>query len=180
MELGATLVEHRAPDELPGRDLSAILLAEMWVLHRDYADRADRYRPAIRELVDASSTATDAGAYICAQRRRAAFTEEWEDWFARHGVDLVLEPTSPLVADVRGKGYDPGHAGGEGDPLIAFTSTWDLTGSPVATLPTGVGRSSGLPVSVSLIARRGAEAPLVQAAIGLQEHALPPFTAPAR
>lgn len=179
-ELGAKLVEHRAPDELPGRDLSAVLLAEMWVLHRDFAARADRYRPAIRELVDASSTATDAGAYICAQRRRAAFTEEWEDWFARHGVDLVLEPTAPLVADVRGKGYDPGHAGGEGDPLIAFTSTWDLTGSPVATLPTGVGRSSGLPVSVSLIARRGAEAPLVQAAIDLQEHALPPFTAPAR
>jgi aspartyl-tRNA(Asn)/glutamyl-tRNA(Gln) amidotransferase subunit A len=180
MELGATLVEHRAPDELPGRDLSAILLAEMWVLHRNYADRADRYRPAIRELVDACSTATDTGAYIRAQQRRAAFTEEWDDWFARHGVDLVLEPTSPLVAHVRGKGYEPGHAGGEGDPLIAFTSTWDLTGSPVATLPTGVGRRTGLPVSVSLIAPRGAELPLVQAAIDLQEHTLPPPTAPAR
>lgn len=160
--------------------MSAILLAEMWVLHRDYADRADRYRPAIRELVDASSTATDAVAYIGAQQRRATFTAEWEDWFARHGVDLVLEPTSALVADVRGEGYDPGHAGGEGDPLIAFTSTWDLTGSPVATLPAGVGRRSGLPVSVSLIAPRGAEGPLVQAAIDLQEHALPPPTAPAR
>jgi aspartyl-tRNA(Asn)/glutamyl-tRNA(Gln) amidotransferase subunit A len=178
MELGATLVEDRAPDELPGRDLSAILLAEMWVLHCDYADRADRYRPAIRELVDAGSAATDAVAYLRAQQRRAAFTAEWEDWFARTGVDLVLEPTAPVVAHVRGKGYDPGHAGGEGDPLIAFTSTWDLTGFPVATLPAGVGRRSGLPVSVSLIAARGAEGPLVQAAIDLQEHALPPPTAP--
>ena len=178
LELGATLVEHRAPDELPGRDLSAILLAEMWVLHRRYADRADRYRPAIRELVDACSTATDVVAYIEAQQRRAAFTAEWESWFARHGVDLLLEPTSALTAHIRGKGYESGHAGGEGDPLIAFTSTWDLTGSPVATLPAGVGRRSGLPVSVSLIAPRGAEGPLVQAAIDLQEHALPPPTTP--
>jgi aspartyl-tRNA(Asn)/glutamyl-tRNA(Gln) amidotransferase subunit A len=180
MELGAAIVEHRAPDELPGGDLSAILLAEMSVLHRDYADRADRYRPAIRELVDASNAATDVVAYIRAQERRAAFTAEWDDWFARNSVDLVLEPTAPVVAHVRGKGYDPGHAGGEGDPLIAFTSTWDLTGSPVATLPAGVGRRSGLPVSVSLIAPRGAEGLLVQAAIDLQEHALPPPTAPSR
>jgi hypothetical protein len=42
-----------------------------------------------------------------------------------------------------------------------------------------LGRRSGLPVSVSLIASRGAEGPLVQAAIDLQEHALPPPTAPA-
>jgi aspartyl-tRNA(Asn)/glutamyl-tRNA(Gln) amidotransferase subunit A len=179
-ELGATLAEHRAPDELPGRDLSAILLAEMWVFHRHHSERADRYRPAIREIVDACRTATDAVEYIRAQQRRAAFTAEWEDWFSRHGVDLVLEPTSALVAHVRGEGYDPGHAGGEGDPLIAFTSTWDLTGFPVATLPAGIGRGSGLPVSVSLIAPRGAEEPLVQAAIDLQEHALAPPIAPVR
>jgi aspartyl-tRNA(Asn)/glutamyl-tRNA(Gln) amidotransferase subunit A len=179
-DLGALLVEHRAPDELPGSDLSAILLTEMWVYHRAFADRADRYRPAIREIVEAASTATDAVAYLDAQQRRAAFTAEWEDWFARHGVDLVLEPTSALVAQVRGEGYDPGHAGGEGDPLIAFTSTWDLTGFPVATLPAGVGRRSGLPVSVSLIAPRGAEEPLVQAAIDLQEHALAPPAAQGR
>jgi aspartyl-tRNA(Asn)/glutamyl-tRNA(Gln) amidotransferase subunit A len=176
--LGATLVERPAPAELPGPDMSAVLLAEMWAFHRDHAERSDRYRPSIRELVDASSSATDALEYIGAQRRRAAFTAEWEDWFARHGVDLVLEPTSALTAHVRGKGYDAGHAGGEGDPLIAFTSTWDLTGFPVASLPAGVGSRSGLPAGVSLVAPRGAEGPLVQAAIDLQEHALPPPIAP--
>jgi aspartyl-tRNA(Asn)/glutamyl-tRNA(Gln) amidotransferase subunit A len=61
--------------------------------------------------------------------------------------------------------------------LIAFTSTWDLTGFPVAAIPAGLGSRSRLPVGVSLVARRGAEVPLVQAAIDLQEHALP---APAR
>jgi aspartyl-tRNA(Asn)/glutamyl-tRNA(Gln) amidotransferase subunit A len=172
-ELGARVVEHPAPAELAGAHMSVILLAEMWVLHRGYADCAERYRPSIRELVDAGSRSIEAARYVSAQEARAAFTAEWEHWLDGHGVDLVLEPTAPVVAQARGEGYDPGHAGGEGDPLIAFTSTWDLTGFPVAALPAGLGRRCGLPVGVSLVARTGAEEPLVQAAIDLQEHALP-------
>jgi aspartyl-tRNA(Asn)/glutamyl-tRNA(Gln) amidotransferase subunit A len=49
-----------------------------------------------------------------------------------------------------------------------------MVGFPAVALPAGVGRSSGLPVGVSLIAPRGAEAPLVQAGIDLQEHELEP------
>ena len=79
-----------------------------------------------------------------------------------------------MVAEPRGKGYDVGHEGGEGDPLIAFTATWDLTGFPVASLPAGLGAHSGLPVGVSLVAPRGAEASVIQAAIDLQEHVLAP------
>jgi aspartyl-tRNA(Asn)/glutamyl-tRNA(Gln) amidotransferase subunit A len=176
--LGAAVVEHSAPDELPPAHMTTILLAEMWVFHRDHADRIERYRPSIRELVEASGAGTDAAAYIEAQQRRAAFTAAWERWLDHHGVDLVLEPTVPLVAELRGAGYDPGHAGGEGDPLIALTSTWDLTGFPVAALPAGLGPRSGLPVGVSLIARRGAEAAVVQAAIDLQEHELLPPVPP--
>jgi aspartyl-tRNA(Asn)/glutamyl-tRNA(Gln) amidotransferase subunit A len=173
-QLGARVVERRAPQELPAGEMSAVLLAEMGVLHQHYADRIHHYRPAIRELVEASHTASDAATYIRAQERRAAFTAEWENWFADHDIDLLLEPTAPVVAHVRGKGYERGHAGGEGDPLISLTSTWDLTGFPAAALPAGVGRRTGLPVGISLMAPRGAESPLVQAAIDLQEHALPP------
>lgn len=172
--LGASLVEHPAPAELPASYMTTVLLSEMRVLHRDYADRVGHYRASIRELVEASSEMTDAAAYIGAQERRAAFTAEWEGWFIGHGVDLLLEPTVPLVAPVRGAGYEPGHAGGEGDPLIALTSTWDLTGFPVAALPAGLGARSELPVSVSLVAPRGAEQRLIQAAMDLQERALPP------
>ena len=111
--LGARLAEQPAPHELPAEDMTTILLTEMGVLHRDHADRADRYRPSIRELVDAGAAATDAASYIRAQERRAAFTAEWEAWFAAQGVDLLLEPIVPIVAQVRGKGYEVGHAGGE-------------------------------------------------------------------
>lgn len=173
--LGATVVEHPAPIELPADQMSAVLLAEMWAFHREFADRADRYRASIRELVDAARTANDAAAYIQAQQGRDAFTAEWEGWFAEHGVDFLLEPTVPVVAPPRGDGYDPGHAGGQGDPLISLTATWDLTGFPVAALPVDVGRRTRLPVGVSLVGPRGVEAALVQAAIDLQEHALTPL-----
>jgi aspartyl-tRNA(Asn)/glutamyl-tRNA(Gln) amidotransferase subunit A len=171
--LGAAVVERSAPRDPPISDMTTVLLTEMWVLHREYADRADRYRPAIRELVDAASNATDAIAYIRAQERRADFTAEWEQWFADQGVDVLLEPTVPTVAHVRGQGYDPGHTGGEADPLIALTATWDLTGFPVAALPAGLGQRSGLPVGVSLVAPRGHEVAVIQAATDLQQHALP-------
>jgi aspartyl-tRNA(Asn)/glutamyl-tRNA(Gln) amidotransferase subunit A len=78
----------------------------------------------------------------------------------------VLEPTLPIVPYERGPGYDRGHAGGPGDPMIALTALWDMTGMPVATLP------AAWNVGISLIAPRGLEAPLIQAAIDLQEHKL--------
>ena len=79
----------------------------------------------------------------------------------------MLEPTLPIVPYGRGPGYDRGHAGGPGDPMIALTALWDLTGMPVAALP--VTWETG----ISLIAPRGHEAQLIAAAIDLQESALP-------
>jgi hypothetical protein len=145
--LGATVVERAAPRDLPMSDMMTVLLTEMWVLHKEYEDRADRYRPAIRDLVDAARNATDATAYILAQERRADLTAEWEQWFAAQGVDVLLEPTVQTVAHVRGQGYDPGHTGGEADPLIALTATWDLTGFPVAALPAALASVAGSPLA---------------------------------
>jgi aspartyl-tRNA(Asn)/glutamyl-tRNA(Gln) amidotransferase subunit A len=151
-----------------------ILLTEVWAQHRAHAAGHDRYRPAIAELVEASRGFTDAAAYLAAQERRAAGTAAWEAWFSEHDVDLVLEPTLPIEPYGRGPGYDRGHAGGPGDPMIALTALWDLTGMPVASLP--VSWSAG----VSLIGPRGGEADLIQAAIDLQEHELgvPAWTPP--
>ena len=106
-------------------------------------------------------------------------TAQWRAWFAEHGVDLLLEATVPLTAPARGHGYDSGNLGGEGDPLIVLTSTWNFTGFPVVALPAGLGARSGLPVGVSLIGPPDAEPLLVQAAIDLQEHELPPLRLPA-
>ena len=164
--LGAAVVELAAPWRLCWDDLTAILLTEAWAHHARYAARNDRYRPAIAEFVEAAATFTDAQAYLAAQERRARGAAAWEDWFRANDVDLVLEPTLPIVPYERGPGYDRGHAGGAGDPLIALTALWNMTGMPVASLPVSWS------VGVSLIAPRGHEAELTAAAIDLQAHAL--------
>jgi aspartyl-tRNA(Asn)/glutamyl-tRNA(Gln) amidotransferase subunit A len=172
--LGARVISATAPWELDWSDLSTILSTEVWAQHRAYADRHERYRPAIAEFVELSRRFTDAAPYLAAQGRRAAGAAAWEAWLSGHGVDLVLEPTLPIEPYGRGPGYDPGHAGGPGDPMIALTAMWDLTGMPVASLP--VSWSAG----ISLIGVRGGEAGLIQAAIDLQEHELgvPHWTPP--
>ena len=101
-------------------------------------------------------------------------TEGWRAWFAEHRIDALLEPTVPMTAQVRGDGYDPGHLGGEGDPLIAFTATWNFARFPVVTLSAGLGPRTGLPVGASFIAPPDAEPLLVQIAIDLQASELPP------
>src|SRR6185437_9425089 len=100
----------------------------------------------------------------------------WERWMAQEGVDLMLEATIPTPAPPRTLGYAPELPAP--DPHILLTFPWNVTGFPVAALPAGVGARSGLPVGVSLIAPRGAEAAVVQAGIDLQEHALAPPVAP--
>jgi aspartyl-tRNA(Asn)/glutamyl-tRNA(Gln) amidotransferase subunit A len=173
-QLGARVVELASPWSLNWDDLTSVLLTEVWEYHRAHADRHDRYRPAIAEGIEAARNFTSAIPYIEAQRRRAQGTAAWEDWFKANRIDFVLEPTLPIVPYARGSGYERGHAGGAGDPLIALTALWDMTGMPVASLPVGPH------VGVSLIAPRGREASLIQAAIDLQEHALPTpvWTAP--
>jgi aspartyl-tRNA(Asn)/glutamyl-tRNA(Gln) amidotransferase subunit A len=164
--LGARIVELPEPWTFDWDDLSWVLMAEVWSYHRAHAGRHDRYRPQVAEFIEAARHFTDAQAYLAAQMRRAQGTAAWEDWFAEHRIDAVLEPTLPILPLERGIGYERGHPAGPGDPLIALTALWDMTGVPVVALPVTWS------VGVSLTARRGHEAPLTQIAIDLQEHAL--------
>jgi aspartyl-tRNA(Asn)/glutamyl-tRNA(Gln) amidotransferase subunit A len=164
--LGASVVELPAPWTFDWEDLSWILMAEVWAYHRAHADRHDLYREQIAEFIEVARNFTNAQGYLAAQMRRAQGTAAWEQWFAERGIDAVLEPTLPILPLVRGVGYERGHAAGPGDPLIALTALWDMTGMPVVSLPVTWS------VGMSLIAPRGAEAALTQIAIDLQEHAL--------
>ena len=140
-------------------------MAEVWAYHRSHAERHDRYRPQVAEFIEAARNFTDAQGYLAAQMRRSQGTAAWERWFAEHGVDAVLEPTLPILPLQRGLGYERGHPAGPGDPLIALTALWDMTGMPVACAP-------GQLVGRRLADRAaGDEAALTQVAIDLQEHA---------
>ena len=164
--LGARIVELPVPWTFDWDDLSWVLMAEVWAYHRAHADRHDRYRPQVAEFIETARTFTDAQAYLAAQMRRSRGTAAWERWFGQNAVDIVLEPTLPILPPERGGGYERGHPAGPGDPMIALTALWDMTGMPVVSLPVTWS------VGISLIAPRGREAALAQTAIDLQDHAL--------
>jgi aspartyl-tRNA(Asn)/glutamyl-tRNA(Gln) amidotransferase subunit A len=170
--LGATIIDAPAPDtELDLGDVFlALLTADMLAWHRPLLEEArDRYRPSIRELLEyAEKRAMTAVEYADAQWRRMEATAAWSDWLAAERIDAVLEPTVPIVAPPRGHGYDEFFTD-EGLQYIALTHMWDWTGFPVASLPSGVGRRSGLPVGVSLIGAAGTEVALLEMGIAVQD-----------
>jgi aspartyl-tRNA(Asn)/glutamyl-tRNA(Gln) amidotransferase subunit A len=152
--LAALPAERVEPPPPPARlDVLAeyldLVLTEMLVWHRRFDGLRDAYRFANRaRLEHAEQRAMTAEEYIAGQDGRAEDTAAWCDWLAEHRIDAVVEPTIPIVAPVRGSGYDEPF--GDLDDL-SLTYYWDWTGFPVVALPSGVGRRSELPVSVSLI-----------------------------
>ena len=144
-----------------------LVLTEMMVWHRRFDDLRGEYRFANRaRLEHAEQRAMTAEQYLAGQNGRAEDTASWCDWLAEHRIDAVVEPTIPIVAPVRGSGYDEPF--GDLDDL-SLTFYWDWTGFPVVALPSGVGQRSGLPVSVSLIGGPGADWDLLAWGAELQD-----------
>jgi aspartyl-tRNA(Asn)/glutamyl-tRNA(Gln) amidotransferase subunit A len=148
-------------------DFFDLVLTEMLVYHRRFDDRRDGYRPSNRgRLEHAERRAMTAEEYIALQVARTEDTNAWRDWFAEHRIDAVVEPTIPIVAPLRGSGYDEVF----GDVAdLSLTHYWDWTGFPVVSLPSGVGRHSGLPVSVSLVGAPGFDWDLLAWGAALQD-----------
>jgi Asp-tRNA(Asn)/Glu-tRNA(Gln) amidotransferase A subunit family amidase len=144
-----------------------LVLTEMLPYHRRFDARRGDYRPAIRaRLEHAEERAMTAEEYVAGQTGRAEDTAVWVDWLDEHRVDAIVEPTIPIVAPLRGRGYDETFA--DLDDL-SLTYYWDWTGFPVVALPSGVGSRSGLPVSVSLIGGPGSEWDLLSWGAALQD-----------
>jgi aspartyl-tRNA(Asn)/glutamyl-tRNA(Gln) amidotransferase subunit A len=165
--LGAEVVEAPAPGlpDAVGEDFVDVLTTEMLVYHRRFDAHRVEYRPSLREWVETGERrAMSAEDYVAAQRRRLETSGAWAGWLAEHRIDALLEPTIPVVAPLRGEGYD--HAGTD-YALISLTHLWDWTGFPVAALPAGVG-SAGLPVGVSLIGPAGTDWDLLALGEALQ------------
>jgi aspartyl-tRNA(Asn)/glutamyl-tRNA(Gln) amidotransferase subunit A len=167
-ELPGERIEHPPP---PARlDVLAeffdLVLTEMLVWHRRFQDRWEEYRYSNRaRLEHAAERAMTAEEYFAGQVRRMEDAAAWCDWLAEHGVDAIVEPTLPIVAPLRGRGYE--EPWGDVDDL-SLTHYWDWTGFPVVALPSGVGNRSGLPVSVSLIGAPGSDWDLLAWGAALQ------------
>ncbi len=170
--LGATIVEPSPPATSldVGQLFLEVVATDMLAWHAPLlAEHRDAYRPSIRDLLEFAETRAMTGTeYAQAQWERLAAADAWTDWLAAERIDAVLEPTVPIVAPKRGHGYDAFFTD-EAIAYIAFTYMWDWTGFPVVALPSGVGRRSGMPVSVSLVGAFGAEEALLRMGITLQD-----------
>jgi aspartyl-tRNA(Asn)/glutamyl-tRNA(Gln) amidotransferase subunit A len=150
-----------------GIEFLDVVCAEMLAYHRRFDDRREDYRPSTRGFLEhGEQRAMSAEDYVAAQFRRAETTAVWRDWLADNRSDALVEPTVPIVARPRGHGYDRAFTD---VAEISLTHYWDWTGFPVVALPSGVGRRSGLPVSVSLIGPPGSEWDLLAAGAALQD-----------
>jgi len=169
-ELGAELIDPPPPGGLDlGSDFLDVLSTDMLGHHRRFGTDRVLLRTAIRELLEYAEQRAMTGAeYGDTQLRRTELAAEWVDWLADQRIDAVIEPTVPIVAPLRGHGYDTFFTD-EAIDYIRFTHYWNWTGFPVAALPSGVGSVSGLPVGVSLIGAPGAEWRLLGLGIELQE-----------
>jgi aspartyl-tRNA(Asn)/glutamyl-tRNA(Gln) amidotransferase subunit A len=166
--LGAVLVEAPLPPVslAIGDDFLEVLDVELLVFHRRFDGRRSGYRPSLREWIDgAEARYSSAERYVDAQRARRETTAGFAGWLARERIDALVEPTVPGVAPLRGDGYE--HAGSDYE-LISLTHYWNWLGLPVVALPAGLGSSSGLPVSVSLIGPAGSDWELLDVGIQLQ------------
>jgi aspartyl-tRNA(Asn)/glutamyl-tRNA(Gln) amidotransferase subunit A len=166
---GAAIVEPPAPSVGfdVGGDFINTLATDMYAYHRRFDDQVDQYRPALREWLEFGESVAGTGAtYAAMATRRRSMTAAWAAWIDEHDITALIEPTIPAVAPVRGDGYD--HLGTDAD-MISLTHFWNWTGFPVVALPAGLGVSSGLPVSVSLIGPAATDWQLLDLAAELQD-----------
>jgi Asp-tRNA(Asn)/Glu-tRNA(Gln) amidotransferase A subunit family amidase len=145
---------------------STLFMHEVANVHRElFVENADLYGEDVRIKIERCLAVADADAEA-AVRRRADYREHMEE--ALQGLDLLVTPTLPVIAPRIGEGR-PGDLGVR-EALISRTYPFNLLGWPALALPCGAAED-GMPASVQLVGRAGADA-LVLAAGRLLEAAL--------
>jgi aspartyl-tRNA(Asn)/glutamyl-tRNA(Gln) amidotransferase subunit A len=171
-ELAEPLVRARveAADELfPGarridfpipEGTTPLFMREIADIHRDlYAEYAELYGDNIRPKIDRCLAVTDAEATAAAAARA---DYEHRALAALDGLDLLLCPTLGFVpppADVDELAVR--------DAVVRFTYPFNLLGWPALALPCGTAEQ-GLPASLQIVGRSGADALVLAAGRALE------------
>jgi aspartyl-tRNA(Asn)/glutamyl-tRNA(Gln) amidotransferase subunit A len=165
VEEAASRFPHRRPLDVPRGDVSgSAFMREVADVHRElFAEYADLYGSDVRRKVERCLAVSDA-EYERALAERAAFRERFEE--AVGHVDLLLTPTLALVAPPLGAREDDVLR----ERILERTYPINVVGWPALALPCGTAED-GLPASVQLVGRPGADA-LVLAAGELLEREL--------
>jgi aspartyl-tRNA(Asn)/glutamyl-tRNA(Gln) amidotransferase subunit A len=143
--LGAVPVEFPLPE-----GTTQVFMREVADVHRDlYSEHAELYGENIRPKIERCLAVTEAEA-AAAAHARGEYEQRALD--ALDGVDLLVTPTLrrvPPPADVDELAVR--------EELIRFTYPFNLLGWPALALPCGLAEE-GLPASVQVVGRKGADA----------------------
>jgi len=141
-----------------------LFMREVGDVHRAlFPDNAEAYGAEVRRKIERCLEVSDGDAEAAGKTR-----EVYRDHVAElaDGFDLIVTPTLPIVAPPVAEAENDAFR----DQLTKFTYPINVLGRPALALPCGPAED-GLPASVQLIGRPGADA-LVLAAGGLLETAL--------
>jgi aspartyl-tRNA(Asn)/glutamyl-tRNA(Gln) amidotransferase subunit A len=165
VEEAATLFTHRRALDLPFPDgVMTLFMREVADVHRGlFPDHADDYGDDVRAKLELAFEVTAAEAEEAARLREAYRTRILE---LTEGLDLILTPTLRLVAPPAGVGDLAVRT-----HMTRFTAPFNVLGWPALALPCGPAED-GLPASIQLVGRPGADA-LVLAAGELLERSYP-------
>ncbi|MDR6912934.1 aspartyl-tRNA(Asn)/glutamyl-tRNA(Gln) amidotransferase subunit A [Rhodococcus fascians] len=143
---------------------NVLMLAEAHEIHRDtLSNHWKQYGRGARWVFSAGSSISSAD-YLRARRLQRVLMAAVDALFDVNGVDVVLAATNhvgaPLIDHINPlnpASYLPS----------MHTTAWSVTGHPVVTLPIGLD-SNGMPLSMSLIARRGRDRDAIRVAAAFQ------------
>jgi aspartyl-tRNA(Asn)/glutamyl-tRNA(Gln) amidotransferase subunit A len=154
---------RRREVDWPRPDIDALFMREVADVHRElYAEHGELYGEEVATKIERCLAVSDTEATLAA-RARDEYRARCEELFA--GLDLLVTPTLVCVAPPVGIGDLALRA-----TLIRHTLPFNTLGWPALALPCGAAED-GLPASVQLVGRPGADA-LVLAAGTLLAQAL--------
>jgi amidase len=155
-----TELGHEVTERHPAYGLAGVVFLQVWLrgtyeVAREVPDRSKLER-STRQMAG-------AGRYVVPDGRRGKLIAKRDEVSARilelwQEVDVLLTPslTSTAIAAEGGYGRSAPVAIDKASRFTPWTPAWNLTGQPAVTLPAGFG-TDGLPLSVQLVGRPGAE-----------------------
>jgi aspartyl-tRNA(Asn)/glutamyl-tRNA(Gln) amidotransferase subunit A len=159
-EAAAHFSQQRQVSFPEAQESTAVFMREVADVHRDlYEEQSELYGENIRPKIERCLAVTDA-EFTIASRSRAAFEERAYDILG--DSDLLLTPTLGFVAPPA----DVDEIATRAD-FVRFTFPFNALGWPALALPCGAAED-GLPASIQIVGRHGADALVLAAATALE------------
>lgn len=176
--LGAQIIELPSPDMTHVRPASlAVQLVEAFTWHRKNLERRlDLYGEDVREgLLQGQFILGEH--YV--QALRLIELKRHEVNAVLHEIDVLLTPTTPIVAPPRGSSIITVDHVEEpvGNALTRFTCLFNLTGHPALSIPVGQ-NTSGLPIGLQLIGARNQDLKILRIGQVLEQAGLARWVEP--